>query len=123
MGKRLISAFGAVAAVAVVVACICLSSCEKYILPRLECDVDTIWAPVSGGLYDVTLSTNVKWMFDSNTIPEWVTIDVKNGESDYQDAIYPLKVEVGPNTAGEAREAVMVYSSATISKKLVVEQK
>ena len=122
MRKWLKQVFGGAAAVFAAAVCLSTASCEKYILPRLECDIDTIWAPVEGGLYEVTISSNVKWMFDIMTIGKWITIDVQEGSSDYADAEYPLKVQVKANDTGAERECVMNYTSTTLSRYLVVEQ-
>jgi len=97
-------------------------SCEKYMLPRLECDTDTIWAPIEGGLYNVTLTSNVRWAFDGTTIEKWIYIDVTNGQSDYEDVDYKLQVKVSANDTESDRECVMEYSSTTLAHKLVVEQ-
>ena len=122
MKKWFISACGAVAATALTLSCLCTSSCEKYIIPRLECDNDTIRATAVGGIYEVTISSNVRWMFDDSSIGNWINIDVKDGSSDYADAEYPLKVTVKANDTGAARECAMTYASATLSRLLVVEQ-
>ena len=112
------------ASVAVLLATVLLSaaSCEKYILPRLDCDKDTIWAAVGGGLYDVTLTSNVKWMIDDGRMADWVTIDNLGGESDYKEVTYLLKVNVAENATGAERKCDISYSSATLSRKLVVVQ-
>lgn len=123
MKKWFISAFGASLAAVLVLACLGTASCEKYILPHLESNVDTIWAPAGGGLYDVTISSNVRWMFDPGTIESWVNVDIQDGSSDYAEAEYPLKVKVKANDTGADRECVMTFTSATLSRNIVVEQK
>ena len=106
-----------------VAVCVCVSSCEKYALPKLTCDVDTIRAPQAGGEFRATITSNVKWSFSSETIPSWIYIDVQFGQSDYVDADYPINIRVKKNEDGEDRTAVMQFTSATLSRKLVVEQK
>lgn len=102
--------------------CMCVTSCEKYALPKLEIDTDTIWAPVAGGMYDIVLTSNVRWMFDGAAIPKWIYIDIKDGSSNYVDADYPIKVKVYENDTEEAREAVILCTTLTLSRKLVIEQ-
>lgn len=108
---------------ALVAACLFSTSCEKYALPHLECNIDTIQAPVAGGTYDICISSNVKWAFSSETVPDWVYIDVKDGNGGYVDTDYPAKVKVYQNKEAADRECVMVFTSATLRRKLVVEQK
>ena len=106
----------------VLAACMMAASCEKYALPKLECDTDTICAPVQGGLYNVVLTTNVRWMIDGNSIPKWVYIDVKDGNGNYTDTDYNLSVKVSESEEPEKRTAVINYSTQTLSGKLVIEQ-
>ena len=100
----------------------CTVSCEKYALPRLECDTDTIWAPVEGGIYNAVISSNVRWAFTGEQIPEWIYIDVKYGEPKYVDTDYPIQIKVSKSKEADARESVMEFTSATLIRKLVVEQ-
>ncbi len=97
-------------------------SCEKYIIPRLDCDTDTIFATVDGGLYDVHLNANVRWAFDDTSIADWVSVDVKSGASDYETVDYLLQVRVKANDTGAGRECTMNYTSTTLSRTLVVQQ-
>ncbi|MBR5035103.1 MAG: BACON domain-containing protein [Bacteroidales bacterium] len=108
--------------VALVAVCASVTSCEKYALPKLACDTDTIRAPQAGGEYQVTITSNVKWSFSFETIPDWVYIDVQFGQSNYAETDYPINIRVKENEAAEDRTAVMGYTSATLSHKLVIEQ-
>ena len=47
---------------ALLAAAFCTASCEKYALPKLEIDNDTIQAPIAGGTFDVKLTSNVRWI-------------------------------------------------------------
>ena len=107
----------------VLAACLLASSCEKYILPHLECDTDTIWAPVEGGLYDAVITSNVDWAFDAETIYSWIWIDVSYGENDYEESEYPIQIRISKSEETSDRECVMVFTSTTLSRKLVIEQK
>ena len=107
---------------AALVAALCATSCEKYALPKLEIDTDTIWAPISGGVYQVTLTSNVRWMFDAGAIPSWVYMDPTDGRSDYVDTSYKIQVSVDENKAEAAREAVIQCTTLTLSRILVIEQ-
>ena len=104
-------------------ACLTAASCEKYILPRLECDTDTIWAPAEGGLFDVTISSNVSWAFDAETIFTWIWIDVSYAENDYVDTDYPIQIKISASEQTSDRECVMKFTSTTLSRILVIEQK
>lgn len=108
---------------ALVAACLFSTSCEKYALPYLECNIDTIQAPVAGGVYDALITSNVRWAFSSETVPEWIYIDVKDGNGGYVDTEFPLKIKVYENKDAADRTSVMVFTSATLSRKFVVEQK
>ena len=107
----------------VVAACMLPASCEKYILPKLECDTDTIWAPVDGGTFQAAITSNVDWSFDAESIYTWIWIDVSFGENDYEETVYPINIKVSKNTDAADRECVMVFASKTLSRKLVIEQK
>ncbi|MBO4558383.1 MAG: BACON domain-containing protein [Bacteroidales bacterium] len=107
---------------ALLAVCLGTASCEKYALPKLEMSADTLRVPLEGGLFDVTLTSNVRWMFDTGSIPEWIYIDTTYGQSDYEEVDYTLSVKVKENKDGEARKAVMTYSSLTLARTFVVEQ-
>lgn len=107
---------------AALVAALCATSCEKYALPKLELDNDTICAPISGGVYEVTLTSNVRWMFDAGAIPSWVYMTPTDGRSDYVDASYKIQVSIDENKTEEARVAVIQCTTLTLSRKLVIEQ-
>ena len=123
MRKWFISVCRAVAVAFVAAACFGTLSCEKYALPRLECNVDTIWAPIEGGTFDITINSNVEWSFEYSTVYKWISMDVMYGQSDYQDAVYPIKVQIQPNTDDSDRICEMIFSSQTLSRTLVVDQK
>ena len=109
--------------VALVAVCACVTSCEKYALPKLVCDTDTIRAPQTGGEYQAIITSNVKWAFTTDKIPEWIYVDVKFGQSDYVETDYPINIKVKENEDGSDRTAVMEYTSATLVRQLVIEQK
>lgn len=123
MRKWIISVCKAVAVAFVAAACFGTISCEKYILPRLDCSVDTIWAPIEGGTFDITMTSNVEWSFEYSTVPKWVSFDLMYGQSDYVEVTYPIKVEVQPNDDGSDRLTEIIFSSQTLSRTLVVDQK
>jgi len=108
---------------ALVIVCACVTSCEKYALPKLVCDIDTIRAPQAGGEFQVKITSNVKWSFSFETIPAWVYIDVQFGQSDYVETDYPINIKVKPNEDAADRTVVMQYTSATLSRQMVIEQK
>ncbi len=103
-------------------AALCGVSCEKYALPRLDLSNDTILAPLEGGEFGVTLTSNVRWMFDDGSIQDWIYLDLKYGNSDYVDVEYPLKVRVNANDTDAERKCDMTVTTSTLSRKLVVIQ-
>lgn len=103
-------------------AALCGVSCEKYALPRLDLSNDTILAPLEGGEFGVTLTSNVRWMFDDGSIQDWIYLDLKYGTSDYVDVEYPLKVRVNANDTDAERKCDMTVTTSTLSRKLVVIQ-
>lgn len=117
--KKWITGFCVIASLA---ALMFAPSCEKYILPKLECSPDTIRTSPQGGVYEVVLSSNVTWMITAAAIPKWVSIDVTRGSSDYVEVDYRLNVTVQANEGEAPRTAQIKYSSATLSRKLVIEQ-
>lgn len=123
MRKWIISVCKAVAVAFVAAACFGTISCEKYILPRLDCSVDTLWVPIEGGTYNITITSNVEWSFEYSTVPKWTSFDVMYGQSDYVEVTYPIKVEVQPNDDGSDRLTEIIFSSQTLSRTLVVDQK
>ena len=122
MKKWFLSACEAVAVAAIFVAGFASSSCEKFILPHVDCSIDTLWAPVEGGIYDITISSNVSWTIDLSSVPDWASVDVTYGTGDYEEAVYPIKVEVQPNDGGSDRSGAIKYSSQTLSRALVISQ-
>ena len=123
MKKCFLSACEVIAASVVLMAALSAVSCEKYILPRLDCSLDTIWAPVEGGVYNITITSNVNWVFELPSIPAWTSVDVTSGNSDFKETVYPIKVVVQSNVGGPDRSGVMKYSSQTLSRTLVISQK
>lgn len=123
MKKWFLSACEAVAVAAILVASLSTASCEKYILPHLDCTLDTIWAPLEGGTYKISISSNVSWSFELSSIPAWASVDVTFGKSDYEEAVYPINVEVQPNDGESDRSGVLKYSSQTLTRTLVISQK
>ena len=123
MRKWLISVCKAVAVAFVAAACFAAVSCERYILPRLDCSVDTLWVPIEGGSYDITITSNVEWSFEYSTVPKWTSFDVMYGQSDYVEVTYPITVVVQPNEGDSDRLSEIIFSSQTLSRTLVVDQK
>lgn len=101
---------------------LCGVSCEKYALPRLDLSNDTILAPLEGGEFGVTLTSNVRWMFDDGSIQDWIYLDLKYGTSEYVDVDYPLSLRIRANDSGAERKCDMTVTTSTLSRKLVVIQ-
>ena len=97
-------------------------SCEQYALPRLEMDRDTLWAPQHGGIFEVVLSSNVRWSFDDGSIPSWIYLAPKYDSGGYQDKDFPLSVKVMENESAAERKCAMTVTTTTLSGALVVVQ-
>ncbi len=97
-------------------------SCEKFALPKLELSRDTVFAPLEGGSFDVTLTSNVRWSFESNTIVDWIYIDTQYGTSDFKDVDYPINLKIKANEGEAERVCTLKLSTMTLSRKLVVVQ-
>ena len=104
------------------VAFMCAASCEKYALPKLEFSRDTLQVPLEGGVFEVALTSNVRWAFDAGSIGSWISIDSKNGDGGYQDTKFPINLTVQPNEEGQERKCTVSVSSQTLTRKLVVVQ-
>lgn len=103
-------------AAALVAAGICaasLQSCERYVLPELSFEPDTLTFTALGGTLPVELNCNVVWSVSTST---WLDTDVLHG-----DGSCIINVTALPNT-GRSRKATADFKTETIKRSLVVLQ-
>lgn len=103
-------------AAALVAAGICaasLQSCERYVLPELSFEPDTLTFTALGGTLPVELNCNVVWSVSTSN---WLDTDVLHG-----DGSRIINVTALPNT-GRSRKATADFKTETIKRSLVVLQ-
>ena len=98
------------------------NSCEKYILPELSLDQDTITVPISGGEYNITFTSNVKWTIDESSAGKWLRFSEITGSSDYQLVKYEITLTVDANETGAARSQSVPITTTSLSKSIFVQQ-
>lgn len=98
------------------------NSCEKYVLPELTLDQDTIAVPAAGGDYTISFTTNVKWDIDDFSMVKWLDFSEFTGSSDYQLKRYEITMTVDPNDTGAPRSHVVDISTMSIEKHILVQQ-
>ena len=82
------------------------------------------WIPgIFLSVADVVISSNVNWAFDAESIYSWIWLDVSYGENNYEDIDYPIQIKISASEQSSDRECVMKFTSTTLSRKLVIEQK
>ena len=103
-------------AAALVAAGICaasLQSCERYVLPELSFEPDTLTFTALGGTLPVELNCNVVWSVSTSN---WLDTDILHGEGSCI-----INVTALPNT-GRSRKATADFKTETIKRSLVVLQ-
>ncbi|MBQ0024111.1 MAG: BACON domain-containing protein [Bacteroidales bacterium] len=97
---------------AVFVLALCLSSCEKYVLPELNLEADAIlFAPGMTVSADVKVFSNVKWEVAYKTQSDAVTFSPDSGEGD---GLITISVTASPDTV------TLYVRSETIRKELTI---
>lgn len=91
-----------------------LQSCERYVLPELSFEPDTLTFTALGGTQPVELNCNVVWSANTSTV--WLDTDILHGEGSCVVNITAL-----PNE-GRARKATADFKTETIKRSLVVLQ-
>lgn len=91
-----------------------LQSCERYVLPELSFEPDTLTFTALGGTQPVELNCNVVWSVSTSTV--WLDTDILHGEGSCVVNITAL-----PNE-GRARKATADFKTETIKRSLVVLQ-
>ena len=103
-------------AAALVAAGICaasLQSCERYVLPELSFEPDTLTFTALGGTLPVELNCNVVWSVSTSN---WLDTDILHGEGSCV-----INVTALPNE-GRARKSTADFKTETIKRSLVVLQ-
>lgn len=90
-----------------------LQSCERYVLPELSFEPDTLTFTALGGTQPVELNCNVVWSVSTSN---WLDTDVLHG-----DGSCIINVTALPNT-GRSRKATADFKTETIKRSLVVLQ-
>ncbi|MBP9987757.1 MAG: BACON domain-containing protein [Bacteroidales bacterium] len=98
------------------------NSCEKYVLPELTLDQDTIIVPVAGGVYPISFTTNVKWDIDDFGMVRWLNFSEITGSSDCQLKKYVIDMTVDPNDTGAPRSFEVPITTMSLEKHLFVQQ-
>lgn len=91
-----------------------LQSCERYVLPELSFEPDTLTFTALGGTQPVELNCNVVWSANTSTV--WLDTDILHGEGSCVVNITAL-----PNES-RARKATADFKTETIKRSLVVLQ-
>ena len=90
-----------------------LQSCERYVLPELSFEPDTLTFTALGGTQPVELNCNVNWSVSTSN---WLDADVLHG-----DGSCIINFTALPNE-GRARKATADFKTETIKRSLVVLQ-
>ena len=107
---------------AVAVSMFFCNSCEKYVLPELAVDHDTINVPLSGGVYTIAVTSNVKWSIDDSDVGSWVRFSEITGSSDYQLKKHEITMTVSSNDTGAPRSCDVPITTMSIEKHVFVQQ-
>lgn len=99
-------------------------SCEKYILPEIKADPDTLLFSSAAGSLSSGVSSNVRCQVSLSTTEEGEEITWMSCDSmDYEgkgDALFT--VTVNENKSGRSRNGAVIISSEAFEKKIVVIQ-
>ena len=93
-----------------------LPSCEKYVLPELSADPDTLIFPAAGGTIEVKVSSNVEWSIDIVLTNSWLKCEPFYGKGDAT-----LEVTASPNS-GIAKSESHTLKSETITRSIIILQ-
>ena len=97
------------------------SSCEKYVLPELSFEPDTLLFTAAGGTRTVSLHSNVSWEAGINrsdaTYVDWITFTPTFGDGDCE-----IEVTLPENTSGPMRSLTFDIKSETISHTFTIIQ-
>lgn len=113
--KKVLVAF--LAAVAVIAAASCVTSCEKYFLPSLELSQETILVNKASQELSLVVNSNVIWSFDIDKQIQWVTVTPAKGES-----TATVKIHIEANDSGVARSVTLPLKSETLQRDLRIVQ-
>jgi hypothetical protein len=115
------SLFGILLAVLAALAVTLPSACEKYVLPELSFEPDTLFFTAAGGTQTLSLNSKVEWEAEINrsedTWVEWITFTptFSDGDCDVQGTL-------ADNTAGPLRSLSFDIKSETLKHTLTIIQ-
>lgn len=97
------------------------SACEKYVLPELSFEPDTLFFTAAGGTQTLSLKSNVEWEAEINrsedTWVEWITFTPTFSDGDCD-----VQVTLADNTAGPLRSLSFDIKSETLKHTLTIIQ-
>ncbi len=115
------SLFGILLAVLAALAVTLPSACEKYVLPELSFEPDTLFFTAAGGTQTLSLKSNVEWEAEINrsedTWVEWITFTPTFSDGDCD-----VQVTLTDNTAGPLRSLSFDIKSETLKHTLTIIQ-
>lgn len=94
-----------------------VSSCEKYTLPSVSLEKDTLFVPCAGGLFNLSLNCNVDWRISNPYSASWAGIEPVAGSGD---AV--LSIDVDQNSDKAERTIQYTVKTECIEKILTVIQ-
>lgn len=94
------------------------SSCEKYILPAIQLEKDTVLFTPSAQQETLIVQSNVFWKM---VVPsqDWMIISPEVSSGSESDTLH---IAVTDNESGERRTAIVAVRSETLNKRLVIIQ-
>ena len=91
--------------------------CERYVLPEITLNPDTLRFTAAGGVLPVAVEANVKWKLTIGIEGSgWLTAGANNGDGDLT-----VGIETTAN-ADDERKCTVTIASETIRKRLTVIQ-
>lgn len=93
------------------------ASCEKYVLPEISANKDTLIFSAAGGSLPLELSTNVIWAIETEQRTPWITFDPERGEGS---ATVTFTAAATPDST--MRHATITLKTEAIKKELLVIQ-
>lgn len=103
-----------------VLAALCIvqhfTSCEKYVLPAVDVEPDSLLFRTSPDSSTVSVSANVVWKADVSTGQEWVTVSPARGDGDGS-----LNIKVAASK-DSCRTATVTITSETIRRSIFIKQ-
>jgi hypothetical protein len=93
------------------------TGCEKYVLPAISVEPDTLRFGAKADSADVYLTTNVITKPEADNNVNWITT-----WPEWFDESSPVTIYVKENTGSAARTGILYFKSEALQKKLIVIQ-